>query len=63
MKKIFLIFLYILLIQSDVLAFTFKQSSADIESTSDQIRGINFKPDGTKMYITESEMTQFFNIH
>ena len=55
MKKIFLIFLYILLIQSDVLAFTFKQSSADIESTSDQIRGINFKPDGTKMYITESE--------
>ena len=55
MKKIFLIFLYILLIQSDVLAFTFKQSSTDIQSTSNSIRGINFKPDGTKMYITESE--------
>ena len=54
MKKIFLIFLYFFLIQSDVLAFTFKQSSADIESTSNSIRGINFNPDGTKMYITES---------
>ena len=55
MKKIFLIFLYFFLFHSNVLAFTFKQSSADIESTSNQIRGINFNPDGTKMYIAESE--------
>ena len=55
MKKIFLIFLYFFLFQTNILAFTFKQSSADIESTSNQIRGINFNPDGTKMYITESE--------
>ena len=55
MKKIFLIFLYFFLFHSNVLAFTFKQSSADIESTSNAIRGINFNSDGTKMYITESE--------
>ena len=54
-KIIFFIFLHILLIQSNVSAFTFKQSSADIQSTSNEIRGINFKPDGTKMYITEAE--------
>ena len=55
MKKISLIFLYFLLFHTNVLAFTFKQSSADIESTSNAIRGINFNSDGTKMYITESE--------
>ena len=55
MKKISVIILLFFLFQTNVLAFTFKQSSADIESTSNAIRGINFNPDGTKMYITESE--------
>ena len=55
MKKISVIILLFFLFQTNVLAFTFKQSSADIESTSNAIRGINFNPDGTKMYIAESE--------
>ena len=54
MKKISVIILLFFLFQTNVLAFTFKQSSADIESTSNAISGINFNPDGTKMYITES---------
>ena len=63
MKKILLVLLYFLLFHTNVLAFTFKQSSADIQSTSNQIRGINFNPDGTKMYITESENDTILNIH
>ena len=34
---------------------TYKQSSASLNSVTLGIRGINFNPDGTKMYITESE--------
>ena len=54
MKKISLIFLYFLLFHSNVLAFTFKQSSADLQSVTPGIRGINFNPDGTIMYVWDS---------
>ncbi len=54
MKKIFLIFLYFLLFHSNVLAFTFKQSSADLSGVTEGIRGINFNPDGTIMYVWDS---------
>jgi hypothetical protein len=57
MKKlfsIFSIFLYFFLFQTNILAFTFKQSSADLKSVTEGIRGINFNPDGTIMYVWDS---------
>ena len=54
MKKIFLILLYFFLFQTNILAFTFKQSSADLKSVTEGIRGINFNPDGTIMYVWDS---------
>ena len=37
-----------------MLFLTFKQTK-DISSDTTGIRGINFKPDGTRMYITNRE--------
>jgi len=54
MKKIFLILLYFFLFQTNILAFTFKQSSADLQTDTEGIRGINFNPDGTIMYVWDS---------
>ena len=54
MKKISVIILLFFLFQTNVLAFTFKQSSADIKTVTEGIRGINFNPDGTIMYVWDS---------
>ena len=54
MKKIFLTLLLFLLFQTNTSAFTFKQSSADLQSVTQGIRGINFNPDGTIMYVWDS---------
>ena len=52
MKKILLgIFLSLILISEAFSIPTFKQET-NVEDGTDEIRGINFKPDGTIMYVT-----------
>ena len=54
--KITILFFFL---SSNVLAsITFKQSSESLNSVTLGIRGINFNPDGTKMYITDSAGTE-----
>ena len=54
--KITILFFFL---SSNVLAsITFKQSSESLNSVTFGIRGINFNPDGTKMYITDSAGTE-----
>ena len=55
-KKILIIFIFLFsLFTTNAFALiTYKQSKV-VTSDSDQIRGINFKPDGTIMYVTERE--------
>ena len=56
MKKtfLFLIFFLILFSSRSFAEFTFVQTK-DVSSDTPGIRGINFKPDGTRMYITNRE--------
>ena len=55
MKKIYLTILLFFLFSTNAFAFiTFKQSK-DISSDADGLRQINFKPDGTIMYVTVRE--------
>ena len=56
MKKIFLFVLFFctLLSSNSFAEFTFVQTK-DVSSDTPGIRGINFKPDGTRMYITNRE--------
>ena len=56
MKKtfLFLIFFLILFSSRSFAEFTFVQTK-DVSSDTPGIRGINFKPDGTRMYITSRE--------
>ena len=56
MKKAFLFVLFFctLLISNSFAEFTFVQTK-DVTSDTPGIRGINFKPDGTRMYITSRE--------
>ena len=54
--KITILFFFL---SSNVLAsITFKQSSESLNSVTLGVRGINFNPDGTKMYITDSAGTE-----
>ncbi len=55
MNKKFLIIIFFFLLSTNAFAFiTYKQSKV-VTSDSDQIRGIQFKPDGTIMYVSERE--------
>ncbi len=56
MKKAFLfvLFFFTLLSSNSFAEFTFVQTK-DVSSDTPGIRGINFKPDGTRMYITNRE--------
>ncbi len=56
MKKAFLFVLFFLtlFISNSFAEFTFVQTK-DVSSDTPGIRGINFKPDGTRMYITNRE--------
>ena len=55
MKKIFLIIVLFFLFSTNAFAFlTFKQSQ-DISDDTDHLRGITFKPDGTRMYVTTDD--------
>ena len=56
MKKIFLISIfYIFFFCSNSFAFIEFKQSKDISQTLQHVRGINFKPDGTIMYVTNRE--------
>ena len=56
MKKIFLISIfYIFFFCSNSFAFLEFKQSKDISSDTTEVRGINFKPDGTIMYITNRD--------
>ena len=53
MKKFFLtIIIYLFFLTSNSVAFIEFKQSKNISSDTEQARGINFKPDGTIMYIT-----------
>jgi outer membrane autotransporter protein len=56
MKKVFLFVLFFctLLISNSFAEFTFVQTK-EVDDDTPGIRGINFKPDGTRMYITSRE--------
>ena len=59
MKKIlktsFFIFSFLALFYSNAFAFLEFKQSKDISSDTTEVRGINFKPDGTIMYITNRD--------
>ena len=56
MKKIFLISIfYIFFFCSNSFAFLEFKQSKDISTDADGLRQINFKPDGTIMYVTNRE--------
>ena len=56
MKKIFLISIfYIFFFSSNSFAFLEFKQSKDISSDTDHLRGITFKPDGSRMYVTADE--------
>ena len=56
MKKIFLISIfYIFFFCSNTFAFIEFKQSKDISSDTTEVRGINFKPDGTIMYVTNRD--------
>jgi len=57
MKKIFLISIfYIFFFYSNSFAFIEFKQSKDISLDTEQARGINFKPDGTIMYVTNRKL-------
>ncbi|MDA7713075.1 autotransporter outer membrane beta-barrel domain-containing protein [Candidatus Pelagibacter sp.] len=59
MKKIlktsFFVFSFLALFYSNAFAFIEFKQSKDISSDTTEVRGINFKPDGTIMYITNRD--------
>ena len=58
MKFLKVIFLFLFLSTNALADLTYKQSSPNLISVTKGIRGINFNPDGTKMYITDSQGTK-----
>ena len=55
MKKLYFTILLFFLISTNAFAFiTFKQSK-DISSDTAHLRGVTFKPDGSRMYVTTDE--------
>ena len=59
MKKIlktsFFVFSFLALFYSNAFAFLEFKQSKDISSDTDHLRGITFKPDGSRMYVTADE--------
>ena len=58
MKFLIVFFLLLFLSKNALASLTFKQSSASLNSVTLGLRGINFNPDGTKMYVTDSQGTE-----
>ena len=55
-KISFIVFSFLALFYSNTFAFIEFKQSKDISSDTEQARGINFKPDGTIMYITNRKL-------
>jgi hypothetical protein len=55
LKTSFFIFSFLALFYSNAFAFLEFKQSKDISSDTTEVRGINFKPDGTIMYITNRD--------
>ena len=55
MKRIFLTFILFFLISTNAFAFLAFKQSKDISDDTDHLRGITFKPDGSRMYVTADE--------
>ena len=53
-----IIFLFLILSSNTLASITYKQSSSSLNSVTTALRGINFNPDGTKMYVTEGQGTE-----
>ena len=53
-----IIFLFLILSSNTLASITYKQSSSSLDSVTNALRGINFNPDGTKMYVTEGQGTE-----
>ena len=51
-KISFIVFSFLALFYSNAFAFIEFKQSKDISSDTPEVRGINFKPDGTIMYVT-----------
>jgi len=58
MKFLKVFFLLLFLSTNALASLTYKQSSASLNSVTLGLRGINFNPDGTKMYVTDSQGTE-----
>ena len=50
--------MFLFLSTNALAGLTYKQSSASLNSVTLGLRGINFNPDGTKMYVTDSQGTE-----
>ena len=58
MKKIFLIIMfYVIFFSSNAFAFIEFKQEKDISSDTNHLRGITFKPDGLRMYVTSDDST------
>ena len=58
MKKIFLIIIfYVIFFSSNAFAFIEFKQEKDISSDTNHLRGITFKPDGLRMYVTSDDST------
>jgi len=55
LKTSFFVFSFLALFYSNAFAFIEFKQSKDISSDTTEVRGINFKPDGTIMYITNRD--------
>ena len=52
MKRIILAIIFNIVITTSAYAFLTFNQELDVSTNTTQIRGINFKPDGTIMYVT-----------
>ena len=57
MKRIILAIIFNFIITTSAYAFLTFNQELDVSTNTTQIRGINFKPDGTIMYVTERNGT------
>ena len=62
MKKFIVTLFFSLIVATEAFAIlTFNQEKV-VTTETDQIRGINFKPDGTMMYVTDRNGTTLSNL-
>jgi len=55
LKTSFFVFSFLALFYSNAFAFLEFKQEKDISSDTDHLRGITFKPDGSRMYVTTTD--------